>query len=95
MACNNVSEQGVVYTAAQNNGLDAVIISVQCFLFSQDGATGLVNGTYQYNPTAIAAGDTVVLVDKPATETATIQSSNSFNVQFETVCALIDMHACA
>ena len=42
-------------------------------------------GKYEYDPTAIAAQDTIVLVDKPEPQTGTVQSANNFNVQYETV----------
>ena len=41
-------------------------------------------GRYEYDPTAIASQDTIVLVDKPEPQIGTVQTAN-FNVQYETV----------
>ncbi|KAL3162131.1 hypothetical protein ABBQ32_009841 [Trebouxia sp. C0010 RCD-2024] len=43
-------------------------------------------GKYEYDPNAIAAQETVVLVDKPEAQTSAFQTANNFNVQYETAC---------
>lgn len=40
-------------------------------------------GKYEYDPTAIAVQDTIVMVDKPEAQTGNTQAA--FNVQYETV----------
>lgn len=42
-------------------------------------------GTYEYDPTAIAVQDTVIMIDKPEAQRGPTQAANNFNVQYETV----------
>ena len=42
-------------------------------------------GKYEYDPTAIAVQDTVVMIDKPEAQIGNTHAANSFNVQYETV----------
>lgn len=52
---------------------------------AQGSNNDLEAGKYEYDPTAIAVQDTVVIIDKPEAQTGSTQAANSFNVQYETV----------
>lgn len=51
-------------------------------------------GKYEYDPSAIAVQDAVVMVDKPEAQTGKNQAANSFNFQYETVRHAVYLYIC-
>lgn len=59
--------------------------SGKLFGAAQGSSIAFEAGKYEYDPSAIATQDTIVLVDKPAAQTGNNHTANNFNVQYETV----------
>lgn len=84
MACFHVSEHGG-RTSSKLFGVFHDHAEPVFFGAAQGSSIDFEAGKYEYDPTAIAVQDTVIMVDKPDAQRGRTQAANNFNVQYETV----------